>query len=62
MMSVQVYIFRFVVLVYEQLVQLGKSFGYKDNHKVPGSIPDLSKFLNFEFLNSLDSLGYPEHI
>ena len=49
MMSVQVYIFRFVVLVYEQLAQLDKAFGDTDNHEVPGSIPDLSKFLNFEF-------------
>jgi hypothetical protein len=51
----QVYIFRFDVPVYEQLVQRYKAFGDADNQEVPSSNPDLCKFWIFEFLNSLDS-------
>ncbi len=39
-----------------------KITGDTENNEVLSSIPDLCNFLNFEFLNSLDSLGYPEHI
>ncbi len=44
MMSVQVYIFRFDVLVYESLVQWYKSYGDTDNQEILGSVPDLCKF------------------
>ncbi len=44
MLSVQVNIFKFDVLVYEQLDQLYKAFCDTENQEILSSIPDLWKF------------------